>query len=263
MLYLYIGFSIFCAVLEHRFPFRPRDGSVRVILNDLLYAALRLLTAPVQVFAYTYSVAWLATLASGGSWAGLAHAWPYWAQLTVAFLVLDFAHWVQHWVFHKVPLLWPIHAVHHGIRTMYWGATFRSHFLWMAINGVVYGIPAAVFGFGEAVLLPFFAVHFTVGMSQHANVGFSAGWLNHIFMLWEVHRWHHTTDAKYFGKNYGSVFSFWDRLLGTFYHPKQAPEAFGIPDLPAFPQGFYDAQLAPFQYRRLLAEERQRRGAGP
>lgn len=252
MLYLYVGFTIVCACLERLFPFRQPRASASVVLNDLLYAGLRLLLGPVRILVYAATGSTMARLAADEGWSGPAQGWPYWQQLIAAFLLLDLAHWVQHWVFHKVPLLWPIHAVHHGIRTMYWGATFRAHFLWMATNGVVYGVPAAIFGFGEAVLIPYFSLHFVVAMSQHSNIGLSAGWLNRVFALWEVHRWHHTDDPRYFGKNYGSVFSFWDALFGTYFNPRRAPGSFGIPEIPEFPQRFAAAQIAPFRYGRLL-----------
>lgn len=32
----------------------------------------------------------------------------------IAFIALDFAIWLEHVVFHKIPVLWRIHRVHHA-----------------------------------------------------------------------------------------------------------------------------------------------------
>ncbi|MBK7162268.1 MAG: sterol desaturase family protein [Sphingomonadales bacterium] len=41
-------------------------------------------------------------------------ALPLWAEWFGAFLLLDFAMWLQHLLTHKVPLLWRFHKVHHA-----------------------------------------------------------------------------------------------------------------------------------------------------
>ncbi len=50
----------------------------------------------------------------------------------------------------------------------------------------------------------------------------------------QSHRIHHSVDPRHHAKNFGVVFSFWDRLMGTQWHDHTEYPDTGIPDL-AFP----------------------------
>ena len=39
---------------------------------------------------------------------------PSWIELIVVIMMMDFAIWMQHFLSHKIPLLWRIHRVHHS-----------------------------------------------------------------------------------------------------------------------------------------------------
>src|SRR5262249_5413209 len=47
---------------------------------------------------------------------GLLHLFsaPRWLDFALALVALDFAIWLQHVLFHHVPLLWRLHLVHHA-----------------------------------------------------------------------------------------------------------------------------------------------------
>jgi sterol desaturase/sphingolipid hydroxylase (fatty acid hydroxylase superfamily) len=42
------------------------------------------------------------------------HPLPAWVAAAVTFLALDFAIYLQHVLFHAVPVLWRLHRVHHS-----------------------------------------------------------------------------------------------------------------------------------------------------
>jgi sterol desaturase/sphingolipid hydroxylase (fatty acid hydroxylase superfamily) len=79
------------------------------------------------------------------------------------------------------------------------------------------------------------------------------GPLNYLFSMAELHRWHHARDLHEANTNYGSNLIVWDLVFGTFYWPRdrQPPEDIGIPDLPAFPQGYWGQLLSPFRWRAI------------
>src|SRR5438067_12864202 len=56
-----------------------------------------------------------AILAEAKGW-GLFNysAWPAWLEVVVAFVVLDLAIYLQHRIFHFVPVLWRLHRMHHA-----------------------------------------------------------------------------------------------------------------------------------------------------
>jgi sterol desaturase/sphingolipid hydroxylase (fatty acid hydroxylase superfamily) len=37
-----------------------------------------------------------------------------------------------------------------------------------------------------------------------------------LFVTPNMHKWHHSRDARETDTNYGNIFSFWDRAFGTF-----------------------------------------------
>src|SRR5262249_14037925 len=71
-------------------------------------------TAVTRIFAPTGAVGF-ALLAQSHGW-GLLYAvgLPPWIKMLVSLLVLDFAIYLQHRVFHHVPLLWRLHRMHHA-----------------------------------------------------------------------------------------------------------------------------------------------------
>ena len=83
----------------------------------------------VTVGGVAYTAAVFATDQGGGllHW----HPLPGWAAVAVTLLGLDFAIYLQHVLFHAVPVLWRLHRVHHadldfdgshtsGLRIMFW-----------------------------------------------------------------------------------------------------------------------------------------------
>ena len=55
--------------------------------------------------------------------------------------------------------------------------------------------------------------------------------LEWFFVTPRFHHIHHSSDPKHYNMNMGNVFTFWDRLFGTFIDPATINEkemAFGI-----------------------------------
>ena len=75
-----------------------------VVLNTLL---LRLL--------FPVTAVGLAMFAQQHQWGALHHtALPVWVQVTMAFVLLDLAIYLQHRLFHIVPMFWRLHRMHHA-----------------------------------------------------------------------------------------------------------------------------------------------------
>ena len=60
---------------------------------------------------------------------GVLHlvALPFWVEAAIAFIILDLAVWFQHFLMHRNPLLWRIHAVHHSDRDLDVTTALRFH----------------------------------------------------------------------------------------------------------------------------------------
>ena len=146
-------------------------------------------------------------------------AWPAWVKLVIALVVLDLAIWAQHWVSHKVQLLWRLHQVHHADRDIDVTTAVRFHpieiglsMLWKIVVVVPLGAsPFAVFLF-EVILN-------ACAMFNHANIALPQ-WLDRTLRLLivtpDMHRVHHSVLRREHDSNYGFNLSIWDRLFRTY-----------------------------------------------
>ena len=171
-------------------------------------------------------------------------------------LFMDLLWYWTHRLFHRVPWLWRFHAIHHSATTIRWSTTGRVHAVNEIINYVVTIVACFLVGFPIGVVLPLVPVMVVYAVSAHTQWNPSLGPLRHVFAGPRFHRWHHTLQHEGGNKNFANVFSFWDRLFGTFYLPEgRVATVFGL-DGESMPEN-YVAQLAyPFRGEQRPAAER-------
>lgn len=153
---------------------------------------------------------------------------PFWAGL-IAFVALDFAIWLEHVVFHKIPLFWRIHRVHHSDPGVDVTTALRFHpaeilisMGWKSAVIVLLGAPAL------SVLL--FEIVLNVGaMFNHANLRLpprADHLLRQVIVTPDMHRIHHSVERRETDSNYGFNLSIWDRLFSTYVaHPASGDDA--------------------------------------
>jgi sterol desaturase/sphingolipid hydroxylase (fatty acid hydroxylase superfamily) len=140
----------------------------------------------------------------------------------VYLVVLDFFNYWIHRAQHQWSFWWALHSVHHSQRVMTFWSDSRNHFLddvMVALLGVVLaqfiGVPPSQF-----VLL---VVLTQLSQSlQHANVRWSWGPLEWLWVSPRFHRYHHSMGAGHEfspgvlgGHNFGVLLPWWDMLFGT------------------------------------------------
>lgn len=144
---------------------------------------------------------------------------PTWVSVIAAMVILDFAIWFQHMVFHKVPLLWRLHRVHHADRDIDVSTALRFHPIEIAASmlikiGVVYLIGAPALG-----VILFEIVLNGSAMFNHANMRLPLGVdriLRQILVTPDMHRVHHSVHRDETDSNYGFCLSIWDRIFRTY-----------------------------------------------
>jgi len=176
---------------------------------------------------------------------------PVWSQLLIMFVIADFIQWNVHRQLHKRPWLWEFHKVHHSVKEMGFAAQFRFHFMESIIYKTVQYVPLAMIGFG---IQEFFVVHMfgvLVGHLNHANVGWSYGFLGYIFNNPKMHIWHHSKKLPKehpYGMNFGLSLSLWDYLFKTAFVPKDGRDIeLGFHDDGDFPEDFGGQLVYPFK----------------
>ncbi len=158
--------------------------------------------------------------------------WPLWAELLVAILIFEFfAQYLVHYLLHKVPLLWRVHMIHHsdtkvdattGTRHHPLDFMLRETFALIAV--IVSGAPIAFYFFYRICTV--FFTYFT-----HANF-YLPQWLDkplsYVFITPNMHKFHHHYKQPWTDRNYGNIFSIWDRLFGTLVYDDPRKVRFGL-----------------------------------
>lgn len=150
---------------------------------------------------------------------GLTHGWPLALRFLVSLLALDFTAYFWHRVNHRVNFLWRYHQVHHSDE-IYDGTTaFRFHFGEVAISlGVRLGVVVAL-GLPWEGILFFEVLYGFANVFQHGSFTLPRGveaCLQWIFITPGLHRKHHSCLRHHLDRNFGTIFSFWDHLGGSF-----------------------------------------------
>lgn len=167
--------------------------------------------------------------------------------LSVAFLALtDFVNYWAHVWFHKSPVLWPFHQVHHSAEVLTPAAAYRVHpienLVIVLLQAPVAGLSALCFRhilgpdrefmmvFGVSIIGFIYALMGT--HLRHSHIWFSYGpWLDRVVMCPAHHQIHHSIDPRHWNTNFGVKFTVWDACFGTLYQPgKQETLRVGLPD---------------------------------
>jgi sterol desaturase/sphingolipid hydroxylase (fatty acid hydroxylase superfamily) len=148
-------------------------------------------------------------------WTGLEP----WVANVIAFVVLDLSFYVAHVAMHKVSAFWRVHRVHHSDPVVDVTTTIRQHPLEGIIRYVFMASFACVFGVGLGVFVVYRTWSALNGLLEHANLRVPR-WLGSALSLvttWpNMHKVHHSRDVRETNTNYGNIFSWFDRLLGTY-----------------------------------------------
>jgi lathosterol oxidase len=173
-----------------------------------------------------------------------------WLQFLEIVVVADLGEYAVHRLFHRVPLLWRFHAVHHSARAMDWLAGSRLHLVDIVVTRALAFVPLYALGFSRAPLgayLVFVGFH---AVFVHANVRFRFGRLALVLGTPQFHHWHHGAEPEAIDKNFAIHLPLIDRLFGTLYLPGDRwPAAYGIQGDPV-PESWARQLVYPFRSQR-------------
>ena len=167
------------------------------------------------------SIAYASALFAAEQGMGLLHwiALPSWAAAVVTLLGLDFAIYLQHVLFHAVPVLWRLHQVHHADLDIDATTGLRFHpleiFLSLGFKMTVVILLGAV----PWVVVAFEILLNASSVFNHSNGTFPGrvdAWLRWFMVTPDMHRIHHSTRGEETNSNFGFSFSWWDRVCGTY-----------------------------------------------
>jgi len=162
----------------------------------------------------------VAVIAGNEGW-GLLHRLdvPVWAAAIAAVVLLDLTVYLQHVLFHSVPLLARLHAVHHADPDFDLTTGVRFHPLEILLSALIKIAAVAAIGAPAVAVVVFEVLLNGTAMFNHANVSLPGPlekWVRRVLVTPDMHRIHHSVVERERNSNYGFCLSLWDRLLGTY-----------------------------------------------
>jgi len=208
---------------------QPRwPGNLGILAIDIMAVRLLVPTAAVG----------FALIAAERGWGLFALlGLPPWAALVLGVIALDLTIYVQHVVFHHVPLLWRLHRMHHADLDIDVTTGLRFHPLEILISLAIKIAAVIALGVPAIAVLIFEVLLNATSMFNHSNVALPpklepiARW---IVVTPQMHQVHHSIVRAETDSNFGFNLPWWDRLFGTYRAEPAAGERGVIIGLPIF-----------------------------
>jgi sterol desaturase/sphingolipid hydroxylase (fatty acid hydroxylase superfamily) len=211
------GLFALLLLLERFSPLRKatRFLLARLVVN-LAISALTFVTAAGLV----QPVARWALRRSAQESFGLIHlvALPPWAEFAVSFLLMDLAFYYWHLANHRVPFFWRFHNVHHIDPDLDVSTAFRFHFGEIAFTSAFTLVQVSLIGLSVWAFAIYQLAFQAEVLFHHSNLRLPIGFerlLSNIIVTPRMHGIHHSQVQRENNSNFGTVFTFWDRLHRT------------------------------------------------
>lgn len=162
----------------------------------------------------------MAVFAGEHGW-GLFHYFsvPYGLAVIVSVVAMDFVIYLQHVVFHAIPVLWRIHRMHHADLDFDVTTGIRFHPFEIILSMLIKFGAIAVIGVPVFAVVLFEVLLNATSMFNHGNVRIMSRLdrvLRWIVVTPEMHRVHHSSRYDETNSNFGFNLPLWDRFLGTY-----------------------------------------------
>lgn len=212
------GVLAFMSIWETLAPRRrPEPGTWGRKGTHLLLVALNSLAVRLLIPVTAVSAA---LLCESRGW-GLLHlvAWPDWGKFVLAVVALDLAIYVQHVLFHAVPIFWRLHRVHHADQEFDVTTGVRFHTLEILLSALIKLGAVLLIGPSAVAVISFEVLLNATSMFNHSNVRMPESLdrlLRWFVVTPDMHRVHHSVLRRETDSNYGFSLPWWDYLLGTY-----------------------------------------------
>jgi sterol desaturase/sphingolipid hydroxylase (fatty acid hydroxylase superfamily) len=241
-------------ILERFFPLRKSTRSLiaRLIVN----VAISMLTFVAAVALVQPATHWALRWSAEKPF-GLVHvaALPVWADFTLSFLLMDLGFYYWHLANHRVPFLWRFHNVHHIDPDLDVSTAFRFHFGEITLSSAFSVVQVSSIGISPWAFVIYQVAFQAEILFHHSNLRMPIGFerlLSKIIVTPRMHGIHHSQVRRENNSNFGTVFTWWDRLHRTL--GLNIPQGEVIVGIPAYtlPEDnrLPSALLMPFRKQR-------------
>ena len=139
--------------------------------------------------------------------------------------------YLPHYVQHKVKFLWKIHLVHHSDHKVDTTTANRHHPFESVVRYLFTLLGVAILGANMGLVFLYQSLSVVLSQFNHANININPKidkFLSFFIVTPNMHKVHHHYVMPYTDSNYGNIFSFWDRLFGTFKSLNPSKIIYGV-----------------------------------
>ena len=188
-------------------------GNIAIVILDIAF---------VRILFPVSAVALAMLLEANGS--GLFNVWqiPIWLAIPLAVIILDFVIYLQHVLFHAIPLLWRLHRMHHADLEFDITTGTRFHPIEIMLSMTIKLAMIAALGAPAVAVLIFEILLNATPMFNHSNVRIPTA-SDHVLRWFvvtpDMHRVHHSVLKDETNSNYGFNLPWWDPLANWIPWP--------------------------------------------
>ncbi len=214
----FIGIFLMVAIVEVIIPRRPLTtskatrwfGNIGIIVINTIVVRLLFSSGAVGV----------AIWVGGQGWGMLNSVdLPFWLEVVLSIALLDFIIYLQHVMFHAVPLLWRLHMMHHADMDYDVTTGTRFHPIEILISMLIKTSAIMLLGAPALGVIIFEILLNGTAMFNHGNFFIHPGTdrvLRWFVVTPDMHRVHHSVFPSEANSNFGFNMPWWDRLMGTY-----------------------------------------------
>jgi sterol desaturase/sphingolipid hydroxylase (fatty acid hydroxylase superfamily) len=143
-----------------------------------------------------------------------------WYWFIYGYVIWEFAHFVYHYLAHKVRLLWCLHSTHHAPESMNLGVSYAHFFLEAPYADLIRTSICILAGVSPPTLYLIMFIDGFWGTFIHVGEHFMRdgrlGFFQRVILTPSHHRVHHARNPLYMDTNFCNLLNIWDHLLGTW-----------------------------------------------
>jgi sterol desaturase/sphingolipid hydroxylase (fatty acid hydroxylase superfamily) len=214
----FLGVFAVIAIWEYVAPRRPQAIG-RALRWPSNLALVLINTALLRLVVPITAVAFAVMVESQGAGLLRVVGAPRWLAIPTAFVLLDLAIYLQHVLFHSVPVLWRLHRMHHADVEFDVTNGLRFHPLEMVLSTAIKLSVIAAVGAPPEAVLAFEVVLNGAAMFNHGNIALPVRLdriLRWFIVTPDMHRVHHSSVPEETHSNFGFNLPWWDRWFGTY-----------------------------------------------
>ena len=155
-------------------------------------------------------------------------------QILTCLIIKSFFQYFFHILSHKNKILWKFHEIHHSDMTLDITSAFRFQPIELFFSKIFFVPFILIFGWSFVVLVLIEFIDSIYSIFSHLNIKIPLKIEKalRLFLITPIlHRYHHSKDIYESNRNYGGIFTIWDKLFNTYFEPADRqvkPINFGV-----------------------------------